>query len=560
MIEVKETWKFQTDEIVRDVAISKDGEFAVVGSADRNVYFLNKQGELIWRYEAKHSIESVFLSEENVVAGSRDKNIYFFDLKGKLLWKYPTTGNIWKVVISEDGNFVLGATDTKKLHLLTKEGKLIEDFESEERISDFAVSENAERIVFGSYDKTIYFIDKKGNLLWDFEIGGVVDCIALTKNAENIIIGANDRNIYYLNKEGKLQWKHSPRSRIWVISFSDDRIIAGLDSKAIALNKRGEVLWQHLTELYDVKGVDISANNYTAIGSRQNKVRFFNEKGEILWEFKIEKWIENVAISKNGECIIAGSIDRWAYFFDNFKILDEILAKSKNQIDVANEYGADTEEVERLMEKAKIQLINYDYTSAFDTAGLVEIRAKELKVVSRPEIALKLIASDKLRFNEWNELDLIIKNNGNATADNILIKMKGEGKVRGLTKYITLKSKEEMTLPIGIRPMLSGTLKMDITVSYQDHDGKEFDADSVCFIEVGTEEETEEMEEELSIPTNAFEYEREVKRYEEEDIEITPFYIQMVGGEWLVCPFCVSRIRNGTKQELKCKNCGKRVE
>lgn len=560
MIEVKETWKFQTDEIVRDVAISKDGEYVVIGSADRNVYFVNRNGELIWKYEAKHSVESVFLNETNVAIGSKDRNIYFFDLNGKLLWRYPTTGSIWKVLISEDRNFVAGASDDKKIHLLTKEGKLIEDYLTEERITDFTISENAERIVFGCYDKTVYFIDKKGNLLWDFEMEGFADCISLTKNAENIVIGSNDRNIYYLSKDGKLLWKNSPRSRVWVLSLTEDKIVAGLDSKAIVLNKRGKVLWQHPTEFYDVKGIDISQNDYIVVGSRQNKVQFFNERGEILWEFKIEKWIENVAISKNGECIIAGSIDRWAYFFDNFKIVHSLLENTQKLIEDAKEYGADSYEAESLVQKAKDQMTYYDYTNAFETIFLAETSAKDLKSKARPEISLKLVANDRLKFNAWNMLSLFVRNNGNAIAENILIKMHGEGKVRGLTKYISLRTKEEMELPIGIRPMISGILEMKITVSYQDHQGKEFSTDSLCYINVAKED--EEIEEDVIVERKFPKFENFKKEISglEEDIEITPFFIQRIDNNWLVCPFCILRIRNGTEEEVKCRNCGRIIE
>ncbi len=130
-------WKVSTGKIlgywklkgIKSIAISKDGQYALVGFRDTAEYFSLKTSKTKYRFKHPDFIKTVAISNDGrfAITGSDNAEAKLWSLKdGKLLttWKYKT--KLFSVALSPDGkyamtNAVLGETRIWK----TKDGQLL---------------------------------------------------------------------------------------------------------------------------------------------------------------------------------------------------------------------------------------------------------------------------------------------------------------------------------------------------------------------------------------------------------------------------------------------------
>ena len=64
-----------------------------MGSADKNLYSVSKNGELIWRFSTNGQIVDIpQVDQDKIYFGSMDKNFYCINKKGTLKWKAHVGG------------------------------------------------------------------------------------------------------------------------------------------------------------------------------------------------------------------------------------------------------------------------------------------------------------------------------------------------------------------------------------------------------------------------------------------------------------------------------------
>ena len=110
-------WSYETGGSVRSVAISSDGSYIVVGTANKKVLLLDQDGKLLWSYQTTFPITDVSLStfrsynESYIMAGDSSGGylipngwFYFLNMKGELLSKGEANA-ISSVSISPDGDY-----------------------------------------------------------------------------------------------------------------------------------------------------------------------------------------------------------------------------------------------------------------------------------------------------------------------------------------------------------------------------------------------------------------------------------------------------------------------
>ncbi|RLI77748.1 hypothetical protein DRP04_10915 [Archaeoglobales archaeon] len=74
--------------------------------------------------------------------------------------------------------------------------------------------------------------------------------------------------------------------------------------------------WSYGTGDY-VWSVAISSDGeYVVAGSKDDKVYFFDRSGKLLWSYETGGDVWSVAISSDGKYVVAGSGDSKVYFFD----------------------------------------------------------------------------------------------------------------------------------------------------------------------------------------------------------------------------------------------------
>ncbi|MCW7079393.1 MAG: PKD domain-containing protein [Canidatus Methanoxibalbensis ujae] len=138
----------------------------IAGSDDNNVYTLDSNGNVKWKYGTKGRIgeESILASDLNndgkgeVIAGSYDNNAYCIDYEGNLKWKYETIDPVKIPFAGDVDNDGMGevVAVSDKVYVLTSDGKVKYDYPRDgvAYVADLG-EDNVKEIVLGS-GTTVY--------------------------------------------------------------------------------------------------------------------------------------------------------------------------------------------------------------------------------------------------------------------------------------------------------------------------------------------------------------------------------------------------------------------
>ncbi len=171
----------------------------------------------------------------------------------------------------------------------------------------------------------IYFFDRNGNLLWSFKLSNKPVLTAISSDGRYVVgCYANNVCVFY---NGKLLWKYKTEDDITsvVISPNDTNIILGDDGGCVYFfSKNGKLLWEKT--IYSTYNGILAKNGITSIVSSSNgkyiaisngySLFVYNKYGKELWNRNKVYGIV-LAISLDGDYIIAGSFNGNVYFFDS---------------------------------------------------------------------------------------------------------------------------------------------------------------------------------------------------------------------------------------------------
>jgi len=208
------------------------------------------------------------------------------------------------------------------------------------------------------------------------------------------------------------------------------------------------------------------------------------------------------------------------------------IKKVELAIEKAKRFGCDTSEAEELLNRARTEFKEGNYTQAISDAR------KSVK----PEI--EVVLSEKtFKPNYWKTLNLIVRNKGNAEAKAVKIEFSKEFKVKGL-KELDINSGEEKKLSIVLKPKEAGDVPLEIKTTYKDADGKEYSVKNLFMLNV-TEKPAEEKKEE--------ERKRARKAHAFFPAELEPFYsdIEYIGEGGFARVFKAVRIKDGKEVAVK---------
>ena len=100
-----------TNNFILDMACSDDCSTIVLGSQDGNIWVLNKEGQIRWKYPAGAWVNGVGVSRDGsvIVAGALDRTVYILDKDGNLLAQTKTDSAIQQqsVAVSKDGTRIV---------------------------------------------------------------------------------------------------------------------------------------------------------------------------------------------------------------------------------------------------------------------------------------------------------------------------------------------------------------------------------------------------------------------------------------------------------------------
>ena len=290
----KSLWSDPTISGQNSISISNDGTYtAAVGI--EGLTLIDKSGTRVWTrnpLERYGTIWSAAIADEGryIIIGSSDKNAYYFDKSGNLLWKYQTGiigipgREVAGVGISRDGRSIAIGEGDGTIKLLNEKGSLLWSYSLNERLalSGVAISDDGNYIAaLTEFYNNVYLFDKTGKLLWknhytEYQGFFMGHGVAISKDGRYIIVGCTNENVYCFDSKGSLLWKTDLGADIGPVAISDDGlfIVAGSENKNIfLLDNNGKILWYYPT-LTTVEGVSISGDGSLIAGSIKDHEAF----------------------------------------------------------------------------------------------------------------------------------------------------------------------------------------------------------------------------------------------------------------------------------------------
>ncbi|MDC8451663.1 MAG: PQQ-binding-like beta-propeller repeat protein [Thaumarchaeota archaeon] len=308
--------------------------------------FRQSAQHIVWNYDVDGQILSITTSHNGsyVVAGTRlqeghaDDNehqgsVYFFDKTGNLIWKYDSTRKIAAVSASDDGQYVLasgyqiapgpaGIYENGAMYLLDKNGNMLWNYAPNDygKILVSALSSDGSHVAAASGTNLVCF-DNQGKNLWNYTSSSDINFISLSSNGSNIIASSGN-TIRSFDIKGNLLWTFNTDYGYSQARLSPDGkyIVAndaasGWDGKIYLIDNKGNLIKEDQVGS-PVLSLSISENNHIAIGTNWATM-LFNSTGDMIWN---DKMPSQVAVSSNGSFLaaISGAGDGvYLTYFDN---------------------------------------------------------------------------------------------------------------------------------------------------------------------------------------------------------------------------------------------------
>lgn len=265
--ENKFIWSFETDSLVTDLKMSKNGKKIIIGCESGSVYILNDKGGLIRKLSLPEKIINVSISPEgNYMAFfTLEGFIYFLSGRGSIIWK-KNTGNLGRCIdISEEGRFI-----------------------------------------FYAVNRTVYYLDKNGEIFWSSDFPSIVTYIKITNDGDLTFIGTENGEFYCFRDDGNQIWKKTLNEKIVQIRNTENYVSIETEN--------GNIL------IYDIKGNEILRFKYDQeiefptiipeiveiLTGKNGKFLFFlSYDKKNLWKYQLKEKVSHVSSLPDGKMMIA---------------------------------------------------------------------------------------------------------------------------------------------------------------------------------------------------------------------------------------------------------------
>ncbi len=241
---------------IKDLALSSDNKYLLIGSGDRRVSLWSLEGEWIRGFEGYHDeIIGVDFGLDNtsVLTGTADNFIAFWDIWGQVQRSRQGSPQLVSAIAFDpDKNFVvLGYYETGNgvLAIVDMEKNVLSArfVAHPDAITDIAVSPSGDAILTAGRDKLVKLWDMKGNLLQTFTgHTDIVHAVAFSPHGDRIFSASRDNTARMWNREGlELQIFRGHRNDVYDIACAPDNssiLTASADHTARIWSLDGQTL------------------------------------------------------------------------------------------------------------------------------------------------------------------------------------------------------------------------------------------------------------------------------------------------------------------------------
>lgn len=210
-----------------------------------------------------------------VVAGRRDNQVVAWDGSGTELWSFATEGTVYGIAVSGDG----------------------------------------QRIAVASEDRNVYVLDASGAEVWRYRGTQTFLSVSISNDGAIVAAGSEDRSVSVFDAAGELSWQHTLTDHVnQVVVYggaSAFRVVAGTrDSRVSLLSGDNQLVWEATLD-YTVRGLDVLPNGASiAVGDARGTLSLVDgATGSVLWQSVVGTDLAAVALSRNGDLVVAAGTD-----------------------------------------------------------------------------------------------------------------------------------------------------------------------------------------------------------------------------------------------------------
>lgn len=241
-------WIYPVGSSTSTPAIGTDSTI-YVGSYDSNLYAINPNGTLKWKYKTGDIIESspAIGTDGVIYVGSNDNKVYAINPGGTLKWSYSTGGDVVSSpAVGTNSTVYVGSYDGN-LYAITRDGALKKDTHLGNQIYSSPAVGNNEIIYIGSRnDRYFYSLDSNLGTRWRLRLLDLIDSSPAIGGDGTVYIGAD--RLYAFTESGSYSgsnWPYTTTNGLSITSSpaisTGDNIYFGAESGFYALYSSSNV-------------------------------------------------------------------------------------------------------------------------------------------------------------------------------------------------------------------------------------------------------------------------------------------------------------------------------
>ncbi len=221
-------------------------------NGDGNLYALNMNGELVWKFTAKKALWSHPAGNgDTIYQASMDHFLYAIDMKsGKEKWSLDLGGAvIYSPTLSEDGVIYLTTLARELMAIDSSNGDVLWRRKFEESLwSQPAL--DGDRLFMGDLSGMAYAISvKDGTDIWSQSLADPV-MGKPTVTTDMVYFATENGTMYAMNFDGERQWSKTVEGKLYTGPvLMDDKLLIGValgESPMVMVSTVGQDVWSFI--------------------------------------------------------------------------------------------------------------------------------------------------------------------------------------------------------------------------------------------------------------------------------------------------------------------------
>jgi len=233
-----------------------------------------------WSIESGADMTSISAAPDGsrIAVGSRDAKALVYEADGGLAFEAPAGNVVNAVELLTDGSLLL-ASDDRRLYAYDRDGNPLWATDLKRQVKSMSASDDGSWIaaVVQRNDELLFIDGKTGEQVGSVPISATMRTVKVSENGQWAAVGSSDQYAHLLNRDG---------------------IVGKIGAKG------------------QIQAIDVSAEGYTAIGTKLNEVELFNPQGQPVHIAKTRDHVTDVAFSADGRTIGVSDLSGYFYIFD----------------------------------------------------------------------------------------------------------------------------------------------------------------------------------------------------------------------------------------------------